>query len=47
MRATVLALAEFYEHRLAQRHARVNDLENGLKLNSTNSSKPRPLIRSN
>ena len=30
----------FYEQRLAKLEARVNDLENRLKLNSTNSSKP-------
>jgi transposase len=29
-----------YEERIAQLEARVNDLENRLKLNSTNSSKP-------
>jgi transposase len=40
VQAAVLALVEFYEQRLAQLEARVNDLENRLKLNSTNSSKP-------
>jgi transposase len=38
--AAILALVESYERRLAQLEARVNDLENRLKLNSTNSSKP-------
>ena len=36
----IFALVEFYEQRLAKREARVNFLENRLKLNSTNSSKP-------
>jgi transposase len=40
LQAVILALVEFYEQRLAQLEARVNDLENRLKLNSTNSSKP-------
>jgi transposase len=40
VQAAILALAEFYEERLAKLEARVNDLENRLKLNSTNSSKP-------
>ena len=40
LQAAILALVEFYEQRLAQLEARVNDLENRLKLNSTNSSKP-------
>src|SRR3981189_2960982 len=40
LQAAILALVSFYEQRLAQLEARVNDLENRLKLNSTNSSKP-------
>ncbi len=40
VQAAILALVEFYELRLAKLEARVNDLENRLKLNSTNSSKP-------
>jgi transposase len=40
LQAAILGLVEFYEQRLAQLEARVNDLENRLKLNSTNSSKP-------
>ena len=40
VQAAILALVEFYEERLAKLEARVNDLENRLKLNSTNSSKP-------
>src|SRR6476660_7582022 len=40
VQAAILALVEFYEQRLAKLEARVNDLENRLKLNSTNSSKP-------
>ncbi|WP_422930117.1 DUF6444 domain-containing protein [Singulisphaera sp. PoT] len=40
VQAAVLALAAFYDERLAQLEARVKDLENRLKLNSTNSSKP-------
>jgi transposase len=40
VQAAIVALAEFYEERLAKLEARVNDLENRLKLNSTNSSKP-------
>ena len=40
VQAAVLALVEFYEHRLAQMESRLKDLENRLKLNSTNSSKP-------
>jgi transposase len=40
LQAAILALVEFYEQRLARLEARVNDLENRLKLNSTNSSKP-------
>src|SRR5271168_4416662 len=40
VQAAILALVEFYEERLAKLDARVNDLENRLKLNSTNSSKP-------
>ncbi len=40
VQAAILALAEFYEQRLAKLEAHVNDLENRLKLNSTNSSKP-------
>ena len=46
VQAAILALVEFYEQRLAKLEARVNDLENRLKLNSTKSTKPRPLIRS-
>src|SRR5271166_2332654 len=40
VQAAILALVEFYEQRTAQLEARTNDLENRLKLNSTNSSKP-------
>src|SRR5260370_16678732 len=40
VQAAVLGLVEFYEQRLAQLEARVNALENRLKLNSTNSSTP-------
>src|SRR5271157_2625975 len=40
VQAAILALVELYEQRLAKLEARVNDLENRLKLNSTNSSKP-------
>ena len=40
VQAAIVALAEFYEERLAKLEARVVDLENRLKLNSTNSSKP-------
>ena len=40
VQAAILALAELYEQRLAKLEARVNDLDNRLKLNSTNSSKP-------
>ncbi len=40
VQAAILALVEFYELRLAKLEARVNDFENRLKLNSTNSSKP-------
>jgi transposase len=38
--AAILALVAVYEQRIVQLEARVNDLENRLKLNSTNSSKP-------
>jgi transposase len=40
VQAAVLALVEYYEQRLAQLESRVKDLENRLKLNSTNSPKP-------
>ncbi len=40
VQAAILALVEFYEQRLAKLEARINDLENGLKLDSTNSSQP-------
>src|SRR6516225_9548802 len=40
VQAAVLALVEYYEQRLAQLESRVKDLENRLKLNSTNSSIP-------
>src|SRR5271168_1232379 len=40
VQTAILALVAFYEERLAKLEARVNDLENRLKLNSTNSSKP-------
>ena len=40
VQAAILALVAYYEQRLAQLETRVNDLENRLKLNSTNSSKP-------
>ena len=38
--AAILALVAVYEQRIVQLEARVNNLENRLKLNSTNSSKP-------
>src|ERR1700722_1866339 len=40
LQAAILVLVEHYEERPAQLENRVNDLENRLKLNSTNSSKP-------
>src|SRR5262245_58950689 len=40
VQAAVLALVDYYEQRLAQLESRVKDLDNRLKLNSTNSSKP-------
>jgi transposase len=40
VQTAILGLVEFYEQRLAKLEARVSDLENRLKLNSTNSSKP-------
>jgi transposase len=40
LQAAVLALVQTYEQRLALLENRVRDLENRLKLNSTNSSKP-------
>jgi transposase len=40
LQAAILALVAFYEQRIAQLDSRVKDLENRLKLNSTNSSKP-------
>ena len=40
VQAAIVALVAYYEQRLAQLEARVKDLENRLKLNSTNSSKP-------
>src|SRR5262249_55097093 len=40
VQAAVFALVEYYEQRLAQLESRGKDLENRLKLNSTNSSKP-------
>lgn len=40
LQTAILALVAMYEERIAQLEARVNDLENRLKLNSTNSSKP-------
>jgi transposase len=40
LQAAILALVEFYEQRIAQLESRIGDLENRLKLNSTNSSKP-------
>jgi transposase len=46
LQRAILALVAMYEERIAQLEARVNDLENRLKLNSTNSSKPPRLIRS-
>jgi transposase len=40
LQAAVLALVQSYEDRIALLESRLNDLENRLKLNSTNSSKP-------
>src|SRR5450759_5095354 len=40
VQAAVRALVESYEQRLGQLETRIKDLENRLKLNSTNSSKP-------
>src|SRR5271166_5503379 len=40
VQAAILALVAYYEGRIEQLEARVKDLENRLKLNSTNSSKP-------
>ncbi len=40
VQAAVLGLVELYEQSPAKLEARVKDLENRLKLNSTNSSKP-------
>ena len=40
LQAAVLALVQAYEERIAVLENRLNDLENPLKLNSTNSSKP-------
>ena len=40
LQVAVLALVQSYEDRLSLLESRLNDLENRLKLNSTNSSKP-------
>jgi transposase len=40
LQAAVLALVEVYEQRISRLENQVNDLENRLQLNSTNSSKP-------
>ena len=40
LQTAVLALVQSYEDRIALLEGRLNDLENRLKLNSTNSSKP-------
>jgi transposase len=40
LQAAILLLVQHYEERIAQLENRINDLENRLKLNSTNSSKP-------
>ena len=40
VQAAILALVAYYEQRIDQLETRVKDLENRLKLNSTNSSKP-------
>ncbi len=40
LQAAILALVQVYEQRITQLESRINDLENRLKLNSTNSSKP-------
>ena len=40
LQVAVLALVQSYEDRLSLSESRLNDLENRLKLNSTNSSKP-------
>ena len=38
--AAILALVQSYEERIAGLESRLSDLENRLKLNATNSSKP-------
>src|ERR1700677_2874975 len=40
LQAGIIALAQSYEERIAGLGSRLSDLENRLKLNSTNSSKP-------
>src|SRR5258708_21083058 len=40
LQAGIMALVQSYEERIAGLENRLNDLENRLKLNSTNSSKP-------
>src|SRR5271166_5565671 len=40
VQAAILALVAYYEQRIEQLETRVKDLENQLKLNSTNSSQP-------
>src|SRR5271157_3803159 len=40
LQAAILALVQTYDQQLAQLENRIKDLENRLKLNSTNSSKP-------
>src|SRR3984893_17362813 len=40
LQAAILSLVQVYQQQIAALEARVNDLENRLKLNSTNSSKP-------
>ena len=40
LRAAILTLVQSYEDRISLLESRLNDLENRLNVNSTNSSKP-------